>query len=123
MSTYRVTIYVNVDPEHTNFFGYQPTHPVAKVGTFTVHANDPHGAAEAAWIVGNKEAGPDALGQDYPLDVRSVSVGDMVETDGPDGKHYFSCASVGWDEIPEPANRIVPLEGTWATSRPAKDES
>lgn len=116
MNTYTVTIYVNVDPSRMNFLGYQGTHPIAKVDTFTVEADSPHGAAEAVWPVGNKME-PDATGKEYPVDVRSLSVGDMVETDGPDGKHYLACASVGWDEIPEPGNRVVPIEGTWATSR------
>ena len=120
MTRYRVTIYVNVGED--NFFGYTARAPLAKVDTFVVEASDPAAAAEAAYSVGNKEAGPDASGKDYPRDVRSVSVGDLLAihpTDTDEGKFFLAVASVGFTDVPEPTNPIVALAGSTATSRPA----
>lgn len=121
MTRYRVTIYVNVGED--NFFGYTARAPLAKVDTFIVEASDPAAAAEAAYSVGNKEAGPDAVGKEYPRDVRSVSVGDLLaihpRAEGDAGKFFLAVASVGFTDVPEPANPIVALAGSSATSRPA----
>lgn len=117
---YQVTVYVNVDREC--FFGYKPKHPIAEVDTFTFDTDgSPESAAEGMFHVGNK-MGPDANGKMYPHDVRSVSVGDLLKIVDSDGRQKFlAVASVGWTEVPEPTNPIVALEGTWATSRLAKE--
>ena len=120
MPNYRVTAYVNVGED--NFFGYTPRAPLAEVDTFTIEAADVHFAANAMWAVGNKEAGPDAAGKEYPHDVRSLSVGDLLAihpTDTDEGKYFLAVASVGFTDVPEPTNPIVALAGSSATSRPA----
>jgi hypothetical protein len=119
MTAYTVTVYVNVD-EH-NFFGYKPRHPIAEVDTFTIEAEDAEWAANGMWPVGNKMR-PDSLGKSYPRDVRSLSVGDLLKVSVPGGKHFFAIESVGFTEIPEPANPIVALVGTRATSRTTSTE-
>jgi hypothetical protein len=129
MTAYTVTVYVNVDDD--NFFGYKPRHPIAKVDTFTIEAANPALAAESMFAVGNKEVGPDSAGKNYPRDVRSISVGDVIKlrgplypdnADSPIATWFYAVASVGWTEIPEPANPIVALEGTRATSRTTPTE-
>ena len=120
MPNYRVTVYVNVGAD--NFFGYTARAPLAEVDTFTVEAADLYFAANAMWAVGNKEEGPDAAGKQYPRDVRSLSVGDLLairpaDTDA--AKFFLAVASVGFTDVPEPANPIVALAGSKATSRPA----
>lgn len=121
MTRYRVTIYVNVGED--NFFGYTARAPLAKVDTFVVESSDPYAAAEAAYSVGNKEAGPDADGKEYPRDVRSVSVGDLLaihpSESGDEGKFFLAVASAGFTAVLEPANTLVALAGSTATSRPA----
>jgi hypothetical protein len=120
MTRYTVTAYVNVDA--ANFLGYQPHHPIAEVDTFTVQAASPEGAAEAMFAVGNKEVGPDAEGKAYPHDVRSISVGDLLKVADGSALWFFAVASVGWTEIPEPTNPIVPLVGTRHTSRTTRTQ-
>jgi hypothetical protein len=114
MTPYEVTVYVNVG-EH-NFDGYTPKAPIAEVDTFTIEAEDAEWAANGMWPVGNKMQ-PDAQGKSYPRDVRSLSVGDLLKVSVAGGKHFFAIESVGFTEIPEPANPIVALAGTRATSR------
>ncbi len=117
MTLYTVTVYVNVDPDF-HFQELRPTDQIALVGEFTVLAADPQGAANAMWPVGNKME-RDSKGNDYPRDVRSLSVGDLLSIrDGREQTHY-AVASFGWTVIPEPANPIVALAGTGATSRKA----
>jgi hypothetical protein len=120
---FKVTAYVNVGDG--NFFGLQPSHPIAEVGSFAVKAIDPMHAAEGMFVIGNR-MGCDLRGETWPSDVRSVSVGDLLKVvtptcfEHPRGKiTFYTCASVGWQEIPEPTNPIVPLAGTKATSRSA----
>lgn len=119
MPKFIVTAYVNVGEDH--FLGWQPHHAIAAVGTFHVDAPNALHAAHAMWSVGNKVA-PDARGQHYPHDVRSLSVGDLLAIKQPEepGVTFYAIASIGFVDIPEPTNRIVPLEGTDATSRPAR---
>ena len=128
MTRYTVLVYVNVG-EHS-FHGYTPRAPLAEVGAFSVEAPDPHAAAEVMFAVGNKEVGPDADGTPYPLDVRSISVGDLIRVDETRERlfqpaqrvWFYACAGVGWTEIPEPTNPIVELAGSIATSRPASPD-
>jgi hypothetical protein len=76
-----------------------------------------HHVAEYAWSVGNKVCADD-FGKAYPIDVRSLSVGDMVKIVDEDGNQTFLAVdNVGWRDLIEPTNPIVPIEGTRATSR------
>lgn len=118
---FNVTAYVNVHPD--NFFGFKPDHPIALVGAFTVKADDTLGAAREMWVIGNR-MGCDLSGNTWPTDVRSMSVGDFIKVitppcnDHPSGAvNFYACASIGWDELLEPTNPIVSIEGTRATSR------
>lgn len=115
---YQVIVYVNVSEDGTFFLrGIGPKDPIAKVGTFQVDADTPEDAAHRMWPVGNKINADDA-GTDYPRDVRSLSVGDLLSVSIPGEQQTFlAVTSDGWRDIPEPTNPIVPLEGTWATSR------
>lgn len=113
---YAVDVYLNVGPD--NFSGYTGTAPIALAATYVVDAASALDAAEAGFTIGNRMAA-DADGQRHPSDVRSVSVGDLLGVrEMSSGKvTYLAVARFGWDEIAEPANRIVPIEGTTATSR------
>jgi hypothetical protein len=114
MTTFTALVYVNVGED--NFAGYKPRDPIAEVDTFAVRADDPLTAADGAWVIGNKMSN-DADGKSYPLDVRSVSVGDLLMVSDGTRKWFYSVDSFGFTEIPEPTNPIVPLAGTAATSR------
>jgi hypothetical protein len=116
MSTrYSVTVFIDVDDDY-HFRDYHPTHQLAEVDTFTVDTSDgPDGAAEEMFRIGQKgfdddERFRDAAGKAYPLSVRSVSVGDLVKVAHDKRCWFFAVASVGFAEIPEPANPIVALE-------------
>jgi hypothetical protein len=118
MSTrYTVTVTVVIDVDDDYHFGaYDPKHQLAEVDTFTVDTSEgPDGAAEEMFRIGQKgfdddERFRDAAGNAYPLSVRSVSVGDLVKVARDKGCWFFAVASVGFAEIPEPANPIVALE-------------
>ncbi|MFB7836192.1 hypothetical protein [Streptomyces sp. NPDC056056] len=123
---FTVTAYVNVGP--FPFFGYQSGDPVAEVTTVdnaplrlaftTDRVTDTHTAADAAFVVGNREACDDQ-GQDWPTDVRSLSVGDVLEVTAPDGTTtHLSVDSVGFSQIKPPTARTA-LIGTLASSRTA----
>jgi hypothetical protein len=115
MSTrYTVTVFIDVDDDY-HFMAYNPTHQLAQVDTFTVDTPDgPDGAAEEMFRIGQKgfdnDRFRDATGKAYPLSVRSVSVGDLVKVAHDKRSWFFAVASVGFHEIPEPANPIVELE-------------
>lgn len=115
MSTgYTVTVFIDVDDDY-HFMAYNPKHQLAQVDTFTVDTPDgPDGAAEEMFRIGQKgfddERFFDATGKAYPLSVRSVSVGDLVKVAHDRRSWFFAVASVGFDDIPEPANPIVELE-------------
>ena len=115
MSTrYTVTVFIDVDDNY-HFMAYNPTHQLAKVDTFTVDTpNGPASAAEEMFRIGQKGFDEhrfyDASGKAYPLTVRSVSVGDLVKVAHERRSWFFAVASVGFAEIPEPANPIVELE-------------
>lgn len=121
---FTVTAYVNVEPH--SFFGFQSGHAVAEVTTFggvplrlvftSDRVVDDRGAANAAFVVGNRHASDDH-GQDWPADVRSLSVGDVLEVTAPDETTTFlAIDSVGFSEVQAPVSRTN-LVGTRATSR------
>ncbi|MFE8940992.1 hypothetical protein ACFYNX_26345 [Streptomyces sp. NPDC007872] len=123
---FTVTAYVNVGP--FPFFGYQSGDPVAEVTTtdntplrltFTTdRVTDTDAAANAAFVVGNRQAYDDQ-GQDWPTDVRPLSVGDVLEVTAPDGTTtHLSVDSVGFSQIKPPTVRTA-LIGTPASSRTA----
>jgi hypothetical protein len=115
MSTrYTVTVFIDVDDDY-HFGAYHPRHQLAEVDRFTVDTADgPDGAAEQMFRIGQKgfdgERFRDAAGKAYPASVRSVSVGDLVKVVHERRVWFFAVASVGFAEIPEPANPIVALE-------------
>lgn len=119
---FTVTAYVNVSPD--NFFGLKPRDCVAMVGRYVIKADSPNQAAGGMFFTVGNRTGCDIHGQEWPSDVRSLSVGDLlkVETpvcnDHPRGAVTFlAVAAVGWTELPEPTQTKVPIEGTSATSR------
>jgi hypothetical protein len=123
---YLVTANVKITSQ---FEPYKPGDKIATVGYFYVEAESFGAAADAMWVVGNKE-GADADGERYPADVRSLSVGDVlfIADDGGmpgSGKdqadvQILAVARWGWTEIGLPRDgQFVPLAGTDATSRTA----
>ena len=109
---YTTTVYLDVD---TDFRRYDPGHRLAEVDTFTVEsAHGPQGAAEETFRVGQKGLDEahrflDASGQAYPLDVRSVSVADLIKVSCGRQSWFLAVAGVGFTEIVEPANPIADL--------------
>jgi hypothetical protein len=108
---YRATVYLDVD---THFMGYDPAHRLAEVDTFTVETEHPYDAAEEMFRIGQKGYDEDhrfhdAAGKAYPLQVRSVSVSDLIKIVHGSRTWFFAIANIGLDEIPEPANPIVEL--------------
>jgi hypothetical protein len=129
MTRYEVAVYINVG--EGCFFGLKHDDPVAYVDTFTVDAANPALAAESMFAVGNKEVGPDSAGKAYPIDVRSISVGDMIKLTGqlyPDNPDsliatwFFAVERVGMREIPEPTNPLVELAGQEHHTSRKKDQ-
>ncbi|MBO2464964.1 hypothetical protein [Actinomadura violacea] len=98
MNTTTIEIFHNIAENSiarcAGLLGYQPQHPVRKVFTFTLPADEPadvHALAEHAYRVGN---GDDPLsGAYYRLARRSMSVGDLVRLNG---LVWLSCASTGF---------------------------
>lgn len=112
----RVDAYVNVE-DLSMFNKLQPRDRIAYVGLFHFLADDALEAAERMFEIGNTGATDTEL-HEWPSDVRSMSVGDLVcVTDEVGRKTFLACESLGWRDIVEPSNRIVPLAGTIATSR------
>lgn len=116
MTRFTITAYVNVSDD--SFLGWKPSHPVALVDRFQVEAADVHQAAEAMFTIGNR-MDVDQDSRKWPSDVRSLSVGDLVEVRIERSSTFLACESVGWTDIYEPTNPVVPIEGTRATSREA----
>jgi hypothetical protein len=120
MPQFHVTVYLNVDPG--GFFGLKPHHAIATAPDLrlAISAPTPHDAAGRAFAVGNRMAADDN-GHRWPPDVRSASVGDLVKVanERAAARHaeFYAVASAGFHPVPEPANPIVPLAGTTATSR------
>lgn len=112
-----VTVYVNT----THNFGYgdnPQTEPVATAPDLrlAITATDPVSAAEQAFVIGNSMDADDN-GRRWPTDVRSASVGDLMKVVDEQTTTYYRVASVGFDEIPEPANPVVALN----RGRPSTD--
>ncbi|MFF8595272.1 hypothetical protein ACF061_28305 [Streptomyces sp. NPDC015220] len=124
-AAYTATVYVNT--ARHSFDGYQPHHPLAAatrpdgsplrlVFRASVRIHDHEAATDAAFVVGNRQ-GPDANGQTWPADIRSVSVGDVIKVTGPD--HWIVHLRVdpsGFSAVPEPTH-LTDLAGSRATSR------
>jgi hypothetical protein len=112
-------VWLNLD---SRFGAYRATDRLATDNDLwvTVRATTPTHAADQVYEVGNRMSA-DAYGYRWPADVRSLSVGDVLDltTDaGPDQHTWLACASAGWDLLPAaPPNPTVPLAGTDATSR------
>lgn len=123
---YRAVAYVNVTPGPDHWAGWVSGHALAEVQpesgpeTWTVWASTRAEAVEKMFTVGNRMA-PDAAGREWPSDVRSLSVGDVVTLipRGP-GLHTFACERMGWRELTPAelaASPVVALADTEATSR------
>ena len=121
MPVFRITVYVNVGPG--NFAGLKPGDPLATSTDLqlTVTATHPDAAAEQAYAIGNR-IDTDDRGRGWPPDVRSVSVGDVLKVSGQAETVFYAVTGIGFHAVGEPANPIVPLTGTRATSRqPSED--
>lgn len=118
---YLVTANVNVAARGLGMAeGYKPGHPVATVGYYDVQADDHEAAANIVWVIGNRMAADDN-GQNWPSDVRSMSVGDVLYVADEDSKvMIFAVSRFGWTEVEQPTNRCqVELGGQEEhTSRP-----
>jgi hypothetical protein len=111
MSTSTVTVFFNEAPHH--FFGYQPTHSVRQVFTYTTTAPPEHAAEEAfrlfnmdlEWLSGWELE----TATTYRLaHLRSLSVGDVLKIN----ETWWACASVGFTELDEaPSTDHKPGEG------------
>lgn len=104
MTHYSITPYMNESEYH--FGGYLPGHTVQEVMAFDVLATSPLRAAEQMWTIGNR-MGADVHGAEWPTNVRSLSVGDVLKVfehdyTKPHGPTWYAVASFGWDEIAEP---------------------
>lgn len=124
MSTYTASVMVNVTGR---FSEYRPEHTLAEVTSpdgallaFPVEADVEANAAEYMFSIGNRMR-PALDGQEWPADVRSVSVGDVIATSDPFGTvRYWTVGGCGMSLLPGlPNNPLVALGGTDATSRPA----
>lgn len=124
---YTVHAYVNCDRD--NFSGLQPAHTLAEDGdlVFEVKGWDAIKAAKELWTVGNR-MGCDIHGKEWPSDVRSLSVGDMLKIRPSDtgvegySVRIYAIAKFGFDEIAKPINPIVPLAGQGRVTRRPREE-
>lgn len=124
-AAYTVTVYINTTRH--SFDGHRPHHTLAEAThpddsplRLVFHAspriNTHESAADAAFIVGNRQ-GPDDNGQTWPTDIRSISVGDIIKVTGPDHRTvHLSVDPAGFSTVPEPTH-LTALAGTRATSR------
>jgi hypothetical protein len=136
---YTVTAYVNVAEDSAGrptgmLDGYKPGDKLARVGTVgefqvEVPARPPSEFPSASSVfekvfeIGNRMAA-DLDGNTWPSDVRSMSVGDVIEVRpyraplASQPVAIMACDKVGWTAIRPPApTDIVALAGTNATSR------
>lgn len=133
MAIYRIIAAVNTAPGHVD--GYRPGHRLAGVTSgpgamasilFALDAPDTAAVLEAMWEIGNRITG-DLCGHRWPLDVRPVSVGDVLLVFAPGFPLHihdletFAVAPTGFTRIPDPLpSAWIPLEGSSATSRPVR---
>jgi hypothetical protein len=75
--------------------------PLRLVHGFVVEADSAEGAAQVAWEIGNAPWEPtDYLGQKWDhTKVRSMSSGDVVVVETPDGHVGYLCLSIGWTTV------------------------
>lgn len=114
---YEATVLVNVD--RNCFFGYEEGQPLAcdERTKFVVEAETQRDAAEAMFPIGNRE-GRDLYGKTLSGDIRSLSVGDVVQVSATEVQQryfpvqdvpatkFFACESTGWVEVDVPTNVI-----------------
>lgn len=74
-----------------------PGDRVRKAGNFVVDAESAQGAAEIAYAIGNGAS--DQSERYYAQKVRSMSAGDLVTVETPDGPVTFACESEGWRAV------------------------
>jgi len=116
MPHYLITANINLAPDGAGFRGYQPGHPVATVGWYSVEADGFAAAAHVMFAIGNR-MGTDKDGQRWPDDVRTLSVGDVLYlAEGNEtvttGVRILAVCHLGWTEVPQPSDHCqVPLPG------------
>lgn len=121
MNDYEVTMFVKVGG--ALFTPYATGDKLAEVDvTFKISGVQSLGRAAAlAWQIGQKISSAEITGycdKLYPIDVRSLSVGDVIRVREPGDERWYAVEPVGWREINEPAESVfVPLAGSNATSR------
>ena len=116
MPLFHITVYLNVGPD--NFAGLKPGDPLATDTDLqlAVTAAHPDAAADQAYAIGNR-IDTDDRGRGWPVDVRSISVGDLLQITSEQLTVFRAVTAIGFSAVPELANPIVPLAGTRATSR------
>ncbi|MFD9061652.1 hypothetical protein ACFVZ3_09050 [Kitasatospora purpeofusca] len=127
---YQVAVLLNValgpGGVQVNFDGFQDGHELAVASPtegsplliLTITAQDLPCAADRAFVIGNRQD-TDDNGVEWPADLRSVSVGDVLHTVSPSGHQcYLAVAPRGFTHIDPPRrDSIVALAGSSATSR------
>ena len=90
-SHFQITPLLNVSRKGGALFEFTPgTTCVRGPVDFVIEATDAYLTLETAWTAGNK-MGHDSVGRTYPMNWRSVSVGDIIEViphDGGDPIYY-----------------------------------
>jgi hypothetical protein len=93
-----VTYYVNLSPG--KYFGYKSDHLVTLAAAVAVSTDDDLEAAERAFVIFNRIAGPiPALDAS---EAESMSVGDVVEIRDLGDSRWYSVQSVGFERIEPP---------------------
>ncbi|MGW2540245.1 hypothetical protein ACWC5I_05065 [Kitasatospora sp. NPDC001574] len=127
---YTIAALLNVTTEPNGrtitFDGFQTGHDLAVASPangsplllLTVTSPDLPSACERAFDIGNHQAADDR-GTEWPADLRSLSVGDVLHVTDPSGIwHYLAVAGTGFTPIDPPSRTtFVALIGTTATSR------
>jgi hypothetical protein len=96
----RFTVATLINEGEGRFFAYDEGDRLVPGPVLTVDADSLEGAAEKAFAVGNRQ-GVDAVGNNWPNTVRSLSVGDVVTitTDDTPSALSYACGSFGWKSI------------------------
>lgn len=104
MTTMKVRAWTNETPPR--FEEYTPGTPLDTAVDLVVPAfdeSDFHGVLDKTWAIGNRMMS-DANGKDWPVTVRSLSVGDVIAIAMPGGREWFwSVARFGFEAI-DPAS-------------------
>ncbi|MEV7929658.1 hypothetical protein [Kitasatospora sp. NPDC088779] len=128
--SYQVAVLLNValgpDGRRVNFDGFQKGHELAVASPtdgsplliLTVTAQGLLPAAERAFEIGNRQ-GVDDKGVEWPRDLRSVAVGDVLHITCPFGRrHHLAVSPRAFIHIdPPPRESLVALVGSSATFR------